>query len=168
MKKPRAPKGSAKKFKAVKGKLLTEDQIQLFIEFYNAHKTIPGNKIVCNATGNLTTCVGPWKDKKIKEYGGIENLLRNYKRREASPKKKTNITSIHQERETVVYDLPAFKYEKIIMTSEQRVQFLARETKSACLRPDIYLSNGRHCEGCEYVSMCLSRLKKLPSYAKAA
>ena len=165
MKTLRAKKGSAKSFKAVKGKPLTEDQIKLFIEFYNIHKTIPGNKIVCNATGKLTTCVGPWKDKKIKEYGGIENLLRNYKRREAT--QKNNIVSI-KDPEKVVYDLPAFKYEKIIMTDEQRTKFLAQETKSACLRPDIYLSNGRHCDGCEYISMCLSHLKNLPKYAKAA
>ena len=164
MKTLRAKKGSAKSFKAVKGKPLTEDQIKLFIEFYNIHKTIPGNKIVCNATGKLTTCVGPWKDKKIKEYGGIENLLRNYKRREASPKKNLSIVSTSEDQTNVVYDLPVLKYEKIPMTNEQ----LAQETRSACLRPDIYLSNGRHCDGCEYFSLCLSRLKILPKYAKAA
>ena len=164
MKTLRAKKGSAKLFKATKDKLLTENQIKLFVDFYNIHQTIPGNKIVCNATRKLTTCVGPWKDKKIKEYGGIENLLRNYKRREASPKKKAIVVSISQEQDKVVYDLPVLKYERTVMTNVQ----LAQETKSACLRPDIYLTNGRHCDGCEYFSLCLSRLKKLPNYAKAA
>jgi hypothetical protein len=163
MKTLRAKKGSAESFKAVKGKPLTEEQIKSFVEFYNAYKTIPGNKIVCNATGKLTTCVGPWKDKKIKEYGGIENLLRNYKRREASPKIVKTITQ-KQSQEQVVYDLPVHKYETIPMTDKQ----LTEETKSACLRPDIYLNNGRHCEGCNYFSLCKSRLKKLPKYAIAA
>jgi len=161
MKAPRAKKNSAKAFKAVKGKFLTEEQIKLFVEFYGVHKTIPGNKIVCNATGNLTTCVGPWKDKKIKEYGGIENLLRNYKRREASSKKMIVIIK-QQESERVVYDLPILTYKTVPLTNEQ----LSRETKSACLRPDIYLTNGRHCDGCEYFNLCVSRLKKLPKYAK--
>lgn len=161
MKTNRAKKNSAKHFKAVAGKRLTEEQIKLFIEFYNVHKTVPGNKIPCNATGKLTTCVGPWKDKKIKEYGGLENLLRNYKRREATPKIKQQ----KEQQDEVVYSLPVIKFEAPKpLTPEQ----LAKETKSACLRPDIYLSNGRHCEGCAYYSLCLSALKKLPKYATAA
>jgi hypothetical protein len=161
MKTNRAKKGSAKQFKATEGKQLTEDQIAQFIEFYKVHNTIPGNKIPCNATRKLTTCVGPWKDKKIKEYGGLENLLRNYKRKEASPKKQLLSEVMKEE---VIYELPAFKYQPIPMTSEQ----LAQESKSACLRPDIFLNNGRHCDGCAYFSLCLSALKKLPKFAKAA
>ena len=159
----RAQKGSAKSFKAVEGQLLTEEQIKLFIEFFNKHNTIPGNKIVCNATGKLTTCVGPWKDKKIKEYGGVENLLRNYKRREATP---TKVVTKAQEvaTEEADYKLPILKYETKPLTSEQ----LTQETKSACIRPDIYLTNGKHCDGCAYYGLCQSHLKKLPKYAKAA
>ena len=165
MKSNRAKKGSAKQFKAVEGKLLSEEQIKQFIEFYSVHKTIPGNKIICNATGKLTTCVGPWKDKKIKEYGGLENLLRNYKRKEASPKKKQAVVKNQEEQEQVVYDLPILKFEPPKpLTSEQ----LAEESKSVCLRPDIYLTNGKHCDGCAYYSLCMSALKKLPKYAKAA
>ena len=166
MKTNRAKKGSAKQFKAVAGKLMSEEQIKQFIEFYKVHKTIPGNKIPCNATGKLTTCVGPWKDKKIKEYGSLENLLRNYKRKEASPKKQKQVVSKqHQENEQVVYNLPILKFEAPKpLTPEQ----LAQESKSVCLRPDIYLTNGKHCDGCSYYSLCLSSLKKLPKYAKAA
>ena len=163
MKTNRAKKGSAKQFKAVAGKLLSEEQIKQFIEFYKVHNTIPGNKLPCNATGKLTTCVGPWKDKKIKEYGGLENLLRNYKRKEASPKKQKQPVAEVQ-KEEVIYELPTFKYQPIPMSSEQ----LAQESRSACLRPDIFLNNGRHCDGCAYFSLCLSALKKLPKFAKAA
>ena len=160
MKTNRAKKNSAKHFKAVAGKRLTEEQIKLFIEFYNVHKTVPGNKIPCNVTGKLTTCVGPWKDKKIKEYGGLENLLRNYKRREATPKVKKE----QQQKETS-YSLPIMKLRvPKPLTPEQ----LAKESKSVCLRPDIYLDNGRHCEGCFYYNFCLSGLKKLPKHATAA
>jgi hypothetical protein len=34
----------------------------------------------------LTTCVGPWRAKKIAEYGSLENLLRNYKCRGVNKK----------------------------------------------------------------------------------
>ena len=35
-------------------------------------------------------------------------------------------------------------------------------TASQCLRPDIFLTNGRHCDGCEYISLCINKLKNLP------
>ena len=158
----RAQKGSAKSFKAVEGHLLSEEQIKSFVAFFNKHNTIPGNKIVCNATKKLTTCVGPWKDKKIKEYGGVENLLRNYKRREATPKKQVIKAEIEKE---VDYNLPVLKFETPQPLTHQQ---LVEESKSVCLRPDIYLTNGKHCDGCAYYGLCQNYLKKLPKYAKAA
>lgn len=154
----RAKKGSSKSFKAIEGQQLTEDQIGLFIEFFNKHNTIPGNKIVCTTTGKLTTCVGPWKDKKIKEYRGVENLLRNYKRREANA--KSNIIKLPV---VETYNIPSIN--SFVKPGPYNP---AEESKSVCLRPDIFLDNGRHCEGCFYYSICLSRLKNLPSYLKKA
>ena len=43
---------------------------------------------------------------------------------------------------------------------------LAETTKSQCLRPDIFLTNGRHCEGCQYIELCNNRIKILPSHSK--
>jgi len=158
----RAKKGSSKTFKAVEGKQLTEEQISQFIEFFNKYNTIPGNKIVCVATGKLTTCVGPWKDKKIKEYGGVENLLRKYKRKEASVKERV-AKIVEAKRE--IFDLPKMSFAKPQpLTAEQ----LAQDSKSLCLRPDIYLTNGRHCDGCGYFSICLNKRKSLPTYLKKA
>lgn len=34
-------------------------------------------------------------------------------------------------------------------------------TKAACIRPDIYLDNGRHCEGCPYFEHCKSKIRRL-------
>lgn len=34
-------------------------------------------------------------------------------------------------------------------------------TEHACLRPDIYLDNGRCCIGCPYVEFCICSVKKL-------
>jgi|LakMenE18May11ns_1017448.scaffolds.fasta_scaffold9854901_5 hypothetical protein len=34
-------------------------------------------------------------------------------------------------------------------------------TEHACLRPDIYLDNGRCCVGCPYVEFCICSVKKL-------
>jgi len=156
----RAKKNSSKQFKAVEGKQLSEEQIKLFIEFFNKHNTIPGNKIVCTTTGKLTTCVGPWKDKKIKEYGGVENLLRNYKRREAVV--KDNVIKF-QEQER--FDLPKIDFAK---PQPLTIEQLAETSKANCLRPDIFLNNGRHCEGCPHFAICLNNIKNLPNYLRKA
>ena len=41
---------------------------------------------------------------------------------------------------------------------------LAKDSKSICLRPDIFLHNGRHCEGCKYYKICENDLKILPKH----
>ena len=40
----------------------------------------------------------------------------------------------------------------------------AKESESVCLRPDIFLSNDRHCDGCHHFKICRSRLKTLPKH----
>jgi hypothetical protein len=34
-------------------------------------------------------------------------------------------------------------------------------TEHACIRPDIYLDNGRNCEGCPYFISCACDIKRL-------
>lgn len=34
-------------------------------------------------------------------------------------------------------------------------------TTNTCLRPDIYLDNDRHCDGCQYYDHCECSLRKL-------
>ena len=72
----RAKKGQRFKIKA---EPLTEELVQYFVKYYEENGSFPGSKIPCSVTGKLTTCVGPWMRKKIKEYGSAEKLLRGYK-----------------------------------------------------------------------------------------
>lgn len=153
-------------------KPLTEEQIKFFIEHYNKKKSIPGSKIPCNLTGKLTTCVGPWLVKKVKEYGGIENLLRKYKSRSAlkakrdatkpakKPRNKKRESLIKKVANTdeKVWDLPKVQFEgsRPLTPSE-----LTECTKTECLRPDIYLNNDYACNGCKYYDLCVNKLKRL-------
>lgn len=39
-------------------------------------------------------------------------------------------------------------------------------TKGACIRPDIFLNNGRNCDECPYYENCGCKIKKLSSEKK--
>jgi len=168
---------TAKKKKVAKGKRfkikampLTEEQITWFVGHYKQFKTFPGSKIPCTITGKLTTCVGPWMLKKVKEFGSAESLLRNYvcrgaikdKRIKALPSKLKRKAKIKElvEKEHGRYDIPAL--DSFVKPAPYDP---AKESESVCLRPDIFLSNDRHCDGCYHFKICRNRLKTLPKHA---
>ena len=156
-------KVKSKRFKLVAGPL-TESQISMFIEYYKENKCFPGSKIACNITGKTVTCTGPWMKKKIEEYGGPENLLRKYKCRGALKKAKQIIKGVKPRKK--------FKQKRkdedgnyIIPTMPQGSQRpiskaeMTEMSKAICLRPDIFLDNGRHCEGCMHFDICVNSIK---------
>ncbi len=159
-----------RKFKKLEAKPLTESQIKEFVEYYNEFKSFPGSKIPCNVSGKLTTCVGPWLTKKIKQYGGPENLLRKYISRGAikAQKEKNKAPSKKKAKRKVIsemkideknWNLPKIIFHGPIPLTDAEITL---ETKSACMRPNIYLNNDGHCLGCPYLDLCESRLKCLP------
>jgi hypothetical protein len=165
-----------KKIKGIKIKPqpLSEDQIVAFVKHFNKHGSFPGSKIPCTVTGKLTTCIGPWMKKKIKEFGGAENLLRNYKCRGAlkierqlikpvsvRKAKKQKLNKIKDENKQ--WDIPKIEFAPPRPLTQSEIN---ETSKSQCLRPDIFLTNGRHCDGCEYFNLCENYLKCLPKYSK--
>lgn len=170
LKKVRAPKGKGFKLKA--GSPLSEQQITMFVDHYKMYKSFPGSKIPCNVTGKLTTAVGPWLKKKVAEFGSAEALLRGYKCRQAT--KTQRIVAIGKkraskkaesnpiEKQNGRYDIPQIdiSYNPRPLTESE----LAKDSETICLRPDIYLSNGRHCDGCKYYKICRNDRKTLPKH----
>lgn len=166
-KKERAPK--LKGFK-IKASPLTEDQITMFVGHFSKYGSFPGSKIPCTITGKLTTAVGPWLKKKVKEFGSAEGLLRGYTCRQATKQQKISAIGKKKEKpsdgglvkEDGRYDIPKVKlmdYSRPLTEAE-----LSKDTETTCLRPDIFISNGRHCDGCPYYKICKSRLKNLPKH----
>ena len=161
------------KIKAISGRPLNDKEIQQFVAFYNERGYIPGHKIACNVTGKLSVCTGPWMKKKIKEFGSVEALLRGYKCRAAL--KKTKVKPIGKgkgkkgrpakgkpgrpKKDKVAIEIPKMP------TGTQRPETAAEFKEAshiACARPDIYLDNGRNCEGCPHYAICECDIKKLP------
>lgn len=148
--------------RATEGQLLTEDQIKAFLEHFNKTGSFPGNKIPCSKSGKLTTCVGPWKLKKIKEFGSAEALLRTYTCRGVNKKIKEvkikGIPKAKKEKEEKVYTIPVLKghVSRVLAGSE-----LTEMTSKICMRPDVYLDNDRHCNGCPNYELCVNSNKCL-------
>jgi hypothetical protein len=44
---------------------------------------------------------------------------------------------------------------------------IALVTEHACIRPDIFLDNGRYCDGCPYYKDCICEIKKVSRGYKA-
>jgi len=156
--------------KPVAGIQFSDEQIKAIVTHFNTKGSIPGNKIVCTATGKLTTCVGPWRTKKIKEYGSLENLLRTYKCRGVNKalraeKVKAIGTKAKKvkEKEEVIYEIPQMK---ITERKPLQGQDLIDSLKTACARPDIYLNDNRSCNNCGFCDICLNSLKKVRKLAK--
>ena len=166
--KKKGKKGKALKIEA---KPLSEEQIQHFLSYYKEHKSFPGSKIPCTVTGKLTTCVGPWMVKKIKEFGGAENLLRKYVCRgalkaerqslkpgsKARKQRKEKLNSIKTE-DKKDWNIPKMGTDGPKPISHKEV---ADVTKDTCLRPDVFLDNDRYCDGCQYFEWCTNVNKAL-------
>lgn len=173
--KARLVKGKTKAIK-IQAKPLTEDQIKEFVTFYKTNKSFPGSKIPCNVTGKLTTCIGPWMVKKIKEFGGAEKFLREYKCRGAlkterkvnkpvsiKSKRKDKFKELKLQDEEKNWNIPKMSFEPPRPMSNAET---SQTTETQCLRPDIFLTNGRHCEGCPYFDLCVNRMKCLSPWNK--
>ena len=170
----KAKKGTAKAMK-IQAKPLTDSQIQEFVNFYNKNKSFPGSKIPCNITGKLTTCVGPWMVKKIKEFGGAEKLLRNYKCRGAIKSQKQTVKPVTAKNKRRIkikelkdgqknWDIPKVDFTPPKPLTDNEI---TDTTKNTCIRPDIFLDNDRHCHGCEFYDLCINSMKCLPKWTKA-
>lgn len=174
----KAKKGQFNHLKPVEGQVLTEIQIKQWVEHFNERGNFPGFKIPCSKTGKLSTCVGPWKDKKIKEFGSAENLLRNYVSRSALKSVKTAVITpigskgkkVRKKKEKTEEQIKEEKIRKSIPQLKETVrgplsgQALIDSTRNACQRPDIFLDNGRNCNGCDFYEICENSLKNLPDF----
>lgn len=155
----------------IQSKPLNEQQIKDFVSFFKKNGSFPGSKIPCTVSGKLTTCIGPWMKKKIKEFGSAENLLRNYKCREVlklekqiiKPVSKTKKKTKKIENKDVVWDIPKIEFTPPRSLTSSEIQ---QVTESQCLRPDIFLTNGRHCEGCDFYENCRNSIKCEAPYTK--
>ena len=95
-----------------------------------------------NTQGILLSCLNP--------------KLSNWVKR---AQKKSKLNKDVREKKTKETAVPSFKELIRIPLNNLDVVEL---TKSQCFRPDLFLDNGRHCEGCPFYKDCNLSLKCLP------
>jgi hypothetical protein len=140
------------------------------LESYKTNGHLINKKIVCTNCTVHITCFGSNLDGKISKYGGIETLLDTFKCRKcvsaSKPKKiviKAEKKPVKIAKEEIVYDIPKmiFKEKRNVLLSEAPDLIQSVSKNGSCIRPDIYLNNDRHCDGCSLYSSCLASIKNL-------
>jgi hypothetical protein len=145
-----------------------EQQDQL--ERYTKTGELIGKKIVCNSCSYPITCFGSNLEGKIKKFGSIENLIETFTCRKcvsASKPKKIVIKATKVSRKEKIaektVDIPKmiFKEKRNVLLSEAPDLIESVSRNGSCIRPDIYLNNDRHCDGCSLYTSCLASIKNL-------
>jgi hypothetical protein len=110
-------------------------------------------------------------EDRIKRFGSLENLLMEFECRKArntskppkpekvKKKRKSKKNQESEENESIHYNIP--RMGEFLTPPPFDIE---KESESRCLRPDIFLSNNRHCDGCVHFKYCRSRVKTLPRH----
>jgi hypothetical protein len=149
---------------------MTKDQINKEVLYYQNTKKLSTHPfILCSKSGEKTHLFGPNLETRIKRFGSLEKLLtefecrkvRNAGKHQKPPrtKKTRKKTKTSEEVKPTHYNLP--RMGEFLSPPPFDIE---KETESRCLRPDIFLSNNRHCDGCVHFKYCRSRVKNLPSH----
>ncbi len=157
-----------------------------WVKYYEIHKKLPHNAILCKECRRTTTSMfGTNLKNTLPKFGNdIEALLKGFvcrpcrtfktanekakiPKEEKKPKPVKEVVVLTQEeledrKEEVRKSIPKIDFDKkpvpITPDSKEQVQHI---TASACLRPDIFLDNGRYCNGCPWIKNCICRLKRI-------
>ncbi len=126
--------------------------------------------------------------KGINKYGSLDEFKRHYIDRAAKKLLKQRLQPGDVQKQLLPKNKQPFKidqtvlaklkllkkpktakydYKDLTFTPKPPVQWASFQayvecmTENACLRPDIFLDNGRCCTGCPYVEFCICKAKKL-------
>jgi len=149
--------------------VMTRETAQEYAAFYEKNGKLPVKQIPCTVTGTMITIFGDNLKRRIKAYGGVEDLLMNFVCRAASPKKEKKTSSTRDyaqkkaELENIVYDIPKVNLNrpKTVIDLVENPEACAKYTADSCYRPDIFLNNGKACNGCQLYKNCAYAGKKL-------
>jgi len=155
------------------------EDISGWIKFFKEHKKLPAQKITCShCKHNTVSMFGPNLKNYLKKHkNNIEELLqtfecracRNLHKDPKEPKpKKTYVNplsvmtkeELEERAEKIKKDLPKMEFTKLPFITPTDKEGVESLTSVACQRPDIYLDNGKWCDGCPWIKYCVCDLKR--------
>jgi len=135
-------------------------------------------KIQCNKCETDVTMFGSNLENRIKKFGTLWSLLDEFKCRKcvsaskpAKPikEKKVRKVKLHvktDENGQVKYDIPVFKISTPKNTFlKDEPELVADLTKFSCVAPQLFLNNGKTCDGCVFWSNCQCPIKTSNEFA---
>ena len=156
------------------------------MEYYVENKKLPHNKITCKECRRTATSMfGTNLRNTLPKFGNdIEALLKGFvcrpcrtiktederlkkPKEEKKPKAIKEVAvltleEIEDRKEEIRKSIPKVDLNKkltpVTPDSKEQVQHM---TATACIRPDVYLNNGRFCNGCPWIKHCICKLKRI-------
>ena len=135
--------------------------------------------VLCSTPGceSKTTCFGQNLESKIKQYGGLNQLLNTFKCRQCRPAKQPlNAPKLKRNKPPRISKAQA-RIERVqeMMSTMPKMDYSAKQpvaflrdlpetvrsitTNGSCIRPDIFLDSNRVCDDCGYNISCQSNVK---------
>jgi len=149
------------------------------IELYNKTGKLSSPKIACSKCQGLVTAFGSNLEGKIKKYGGLSNLLETFACRKCvsaskpiKPEKikKVRKVTLHVKTDKdgkIKYDIPAFKVSipknTFLKDEPELIENISKN--GICLAPQLFLNNGKSCDGCTFWSNCQCSIKTANEFA---
>ena len=160
------------------------EYIKDWIKFYNINKKLPYDQLFCSYCNKKTVKLPKQKLVKLLIDSYIKKILsecvcrpcikfqketdKNLKPKEKSTVKKIlSRQELEDNAEKISADLPRVNVLRPITTVYllKNREACERETKSNCLRPDIFLRN-RNCDDCHLAKWCICPIRKFSKYYK--
>jgi len=153
--------------------------VSTWTKLYTETGKLPQSKVGCNTCSNYTTLFGDNLIKRVARFGTIKLLLETFKCRfclsdtkpdgvqravivDRKPRKKRTDTKVARE-EALMVTVSSMKhtYRTTTVDLVKNASECAVTTKGSCFHPNLYLDNGRFCNGCALFDNCACAIKKL-------
>ena len=151
-----------------------------WVKLYTTTGKLPQLKVGCTTCQNFTTLFGDNLISRVTKYGGdIKVLLTTFRCRHCMAdvpkdapikakkvstkprKKRTDTKEARVEALMTIGEGMVHKYNPVTVDMVKSATVCAEITKDNCWRPDIYLNNGKACDGCVLFTNCACTFKKL-------
>lgn len=116
--------------------------------------------LVCSVTGKTSKFFGEYLEKKIKQYGTLENFQKHYVCREGRRLKKQPTLEFNSPgREVNIQVSKPSSYEVTTARTPANFEewvgeFTSGPNGGVCIRPDIYLDGNGYCNECPNHKYC--------------
>jgi len=138
------------------------------IKMYNEVGKLPEKHVPCTVCNRGVTMFSSNLTNRVERFGGVENLLNNFKCKSCATPAKVVKPKIRKEKKAKKIAVEAYRpiYRghviKTINLNEDKNYVI-----DTCWRPDLYLNADRTCDDCSLYNKCQASVRKLSKRKQA-